>query len=357
VKPGFDPAGVMTATITLPRAQYGEPAKQAAFYRAVLARLSGLPGATSVATGFPVPLSGQGNSASFGIEGRLATPGDPGPHGDLGFVSPEYFSVLRIPLRQGRVFTDQDAQGTEPVAIIDDVLARQYWPNENPLGKHMRQGQQGPWRTVVGLVGHVKHFDLAADDVKGKYYFPAFQRPIPFATFLVRTPSDPARLSSAIRQAVQAVDPALPVSQMRSMEERVAESLASRRFIVTLLGAFSGIALLMAVLGLYGVISYSVAQRTQELGIRMALGAQRGEVLTMVIGQGVRLAGLGAIVGLGASAAIGSALRSQLFRVSPFDPLTLGATAAVLLGAALLASYIPARRATLVDPVEALRHE
>jgi len=357
VQPGFDPAGVMTATITLPQAQYKEPAKQIAFFRAALSRLSSLPGATSVACGVPVPLSGQGNSASFGIEGRPATPGDPGPHGDLGFVSPDYFSVLKIPLRKGRVFTEQDTEDTEQVAIIDDVLARQYWPDEDPIGKHLRQGQRGPWRTVVGLVGHVKHFDLAADDVKGKYYFPAFQRPVPFATFLVRTQSDPTRLTGAIRQAVQAVDPALPVSRMRSMEESVAESLASRRLIVTLLGAFSGIALLMAVLGLYGVISYSVAQRTQELGIRMALGAQRSEVLTMVIGQGLRLAGAGAIVGLAASAAIGGMLRSQLFRVSPFDPLTLGGTAAVLIGAALLASYIPARRATRVDPVEALRHE
>jgi len=357
VNPGFQPGGVITAGVSLPQPQYTEPAKRIAFYRAVLERLSNLPGVTSVAEGVPVPFSGNAGSASFAIEDRPAPPGDPGPHGDLGFVSPDYFTALRIPLRSGRTFTAQDQPSTEPVAIVDETLARQYWPNESPIGKHIRQGQRGAWATVVGVVSHVKHSDLAGDTVKGKYYFPMFQRPAPFTTFLVRRQSDPVVLGGAIREAVRGIDPALAVANIRTLPEMVARSLSPRRFVVTLLEIFAGMALLMAVLGLYGVISYSVAQRTQEIGIRMALGAQPREVLSLVIGQGMRLTGIGAAIGLGAALAFSRALKSQLFQVSAFDPLTFTITALILIAAALVASYIPARRATRVDPMHALRYE
>jgi predicted permease len=357
VNPGFDPRGVMSATLALPDAQYHDPDKRVAFYRAVLEKLSNLPGVTTAAAGLPVPFSGMGGSASFRIEGRPQLPGDPGPHGDIRYVSPTFFSALKIPLRSGRVFTEQDRRGGQPVVLIDDTLARQYWPNEDPIGKRMRNGSSGPWYTVAGVVGHVKRSDLAGDTEKGTYYYSMFQRAVPFTTFLARTDGDPAKLAGSMREAVQAIDPTQPVSNVKTLSDMVSNSLAPRRFIVTVLGFFAGVALLMAVLGLYGVISYSVAQRTQELGIRMALGAQRRDVLGLVIGQGMRLAALGAVIGLLASIAASRVLRNQLFQVSAFDPLTFSAMAAVLICAALLASYVPAQRATRVDPTDALRYE
>ena len=357
VNPGFQASGVITAGLSLPPAHYADAGKRIAFYRAVLGNLAAMPGVTSVAAAVPVPFSGDGGSASFAIEGRPSPPGDPGPHGDVGYVSPDYFAALRIPIRKGRVFTDVDRQNTEPVALIDEILARQYWPNEDPVGKHIRNGRSTPWATIVGIVGYVKHADLGGEDVKGKYYFPLYQDAPPYARFVVRTPSDPARLAAGIRDAVRSVDATQPVSQLRLLPEMVNSSLAPRRFVVMVLGVFAGMALLMAVIGLYGVISYAVTQRTQELGVRMALGAQPGEILRLVLGQGMRLAGAGAAVGLVVSPIASRLLRNELFHVGSFDPPTFALMAAVLIGAALLASYIPARRATRVDPMVALRYE
>jgi predicted permease len=356
VNPGFQPGGVITASLSLPPAQYTGRASRAAFYRAVLGNLSAMPGVTAVAAGTPVPFSGDGGSASFAIEGRPSPPGDPGPHGDVSYVSPDFFATLRISLRKGRLFTDGDRQDTAPVALIDEILARQYWPNEDPIGKHLRRGRAA-WATIVGVVAHIKNADLGGEDVKGRYYFPLYQDPPPMATFLARTPSSPASLAAGIREAVRTVDPTQPVSRIRLLPEMVNASLAPRRFVVTVLGVFAGMALLMAVIGLYGVIGYAVTQRTQELGVRMALGAQPGEVLWLVLGQGMRLAAAGAAIGLVVSLIASGLLRNQLFRVSPFDPLTFALVAAVMIGAALLASYIPARRATRVDPMVALRYE
>jgi predicted permease len=357
VSPGFEPGGVATANVTLPRARYADPERQMSFYRTALERLSKLPGVATVAAGSPLPFSGENNAASFAIEGRPVPPGDPGPHGDIGIVTPGYFAALKIAVREGRLFTDLDQRNTEPVAIVDEVLARQYWPDQSPIGQHIRAGLRAPFATIVGVVAHVKHSDLSGDVNKGKYYFSIYQSPRMRASLIVRTQADPAGLRSAIRDAVLTVDPAEPVSNFETMSEAVADSLAPRRFVVTLLGAFAAMALLMAVLGLYGVISYAVTQRTQEFGIRMALGAQRGEILAMVIAQGVRLAGAGAAIGLAASLAFARLLKSQLFAVSAFDPLTFAGMAAILIASATLASYIPARRATRVDPMVALRYE
>jgi predicted permease len=359
VSPGFQPNGLITGAVSLPQTQYSDAPKQIAFYRAALERLASLPGVTAVAAAVPVPFTGQSGSASFSIEGRPSPPGDPGPHGDIGFVSPNYFAAMKILLKSGRAFTDQDRSNTARVALIDETLAREYWPNEDPIGKHMRNDSDLPWSTIVGVVGHTKNSDLAGDVVKGKYYFPLLQQsyPFPFTSFIARTESDPARLAGGLRDAVRAVDPALAVSRIKLLSDLVSASLGPRRFVVTLLGIFAGLALLMAVIGLYGVISYSVTQRTQEIGIRMALGAQPSGVLSLVIGQGMQLAGIGAVIGLAASLAFSRLLKNQLFQVSAFDPLTFTVTALVLIAAALLATYIPARRATRVDPMDALRHE
>jgi predicted permease len=346
----------MTATLSLPRTQYKEPEKQIVFYRTVLERLSSLRGVTAAATGVPLPFSDEGGSASFNIEGRATPPGDPGPHGNVRFVSPGYFEAMGIPLKGGRLFGSEDRQGTEPAIIIDENLARQYWPNEDPIGKHMRRGR-APWSSIVGVVGRVKDSNLAGDSSKGAYYYCTYQQPIPFASLIIKTQGDPASLAPAIRQAVREVDSNQPIHRLKTMEDMVAGSLAPRRFVVRLLGLFALIALFMAALGLYGVISYSVTQRTQEIGVRMALGAQSGSLLAMVVGQGLRLAGLGVVIGLALAIACGQLVQNQLFGVSVLDPITFASISAALLGAAFLASYLPARRATKVDPLEALRYE
>jgi predicted permease len=357
VNPGFQPSGVITGSVVLPEAQYKDSAKQTAFYRSVIERLSSLPGVSAVAAGSPTPFSGEGGSASFRIEGRPSRPGDPGPHGDVALVTSNYFTALRIPIRRGRVFTDRDQPNTAPVALIDETLAREYWPNEDPIGKHITINTSEPWQTIVGVVGHTKKSDLAGDVVKGRYYFSLLQHPEPMATFLIRSQSDPARLAGAMKDAVRAVDPSLAVARIKVMSDLVSASLAPRRFVVTLLGIFAGLALLMAVIGLYGVISYSVGQRTQEIGIRVALGAQRSEVLKLVVGQGMQLTGVGLVIGLVASLAFSRLLRSQIYHVSVFDPLTFLVTALILVAAGALACYIPARRAMRVDPMIALRYE
>jgi predicted permease len=358
VKPGFQPQGVMTATLSLPQAQYKEAEKQIAFYRAIMERLNSVRGLQSAALAVPLPFSGDGGSASFGIEGRVNPPGDPGPHGDISYVSAGYFESMQIPLKGGRYFSVQDRQGTEPVVVIDENLARQYWPNEDPLGKHMRRGgPQTPWSTIVGVVGHVNRSDLAGDTGKGVYYYCLFQKPLPMTSMVLKTQGDPAGLASAIRQAVHEVDPNQPVHRLKTLQDMVQSSLAPRRFAVRMLGFFALVALFMAALGLYGVISYSVAQRTQEIGVRMALGAESRSLIALIVGQGLRLAAVGVVVGLILAMALSRMLQSQFFGVSAFDPVTFASIAAVLLGAASLASYLPARRAARVDPLRALRYD
>ncbi len=358
VNPGFDPRNVVTARLSLPRIQYGDQPKQIAFYRALTERLAAVRGVVAVGAGGPLPFSGDGASASFTIEGRPLGPGDPGPHGDIRFVTPGYAAALGIPVKGGRFFTDQDRQNSERVVVIDENLARQYWPGEDPVGKRLRNGSSAPWATIVGVVAHVRHSDLAADSGKGTYYYSLFQRASPFASVVVRTSGPLAQPAAAvIRDAVRAVDPAQPVHSIASMEDLVSASLAPRRFAMRLLAFFAGVALFMAALGLYAVISYSVAQRTTEIGVRLALGAQQSQVLRLVVSQGMGLAAIGVALGVAASLGSSRLLMSQLYGVDPFDPPTFAVTSGALLCAAFLASYIPARRATRVDPLVALRTE
>jgi putative ABC transport system permease protein len=355
VSPGFDPRGVMTAEFSLPQNTYPGGQKQTVFYRTLLGKLRTAPGVGVAALGSPIPFGRGEGSASFLIDGRPATPGDPGPHGDIRFVTPGYFEALSIPLKSGRYFTDDDRVTAERVAIIDESLARRYWPDEDPLGQKIRWG--GSPSTIVGVVGHVTHSDLAADSGRGAYYFTMFQRAVPTASIVVKTPGDVAPMAAAIREAVRAVDPQQAVHTFRPMDDLVSASLAPRQFAMRLLGFFGAMALFLAALGLYGVISYSVAQRTREIGIRVALGASTRSVIGEVVGQGLRLAGIGVALGIAGAILCGRFLASQLFQVTPFDPLTLSAMAAALLTAAFIASYLPALRAARVDPVTALRNE
>jgi predicted permease len=355
VNPGFDPRGVMVGMIGLPASTYQTPESRAAFYHGVVERLSAMPGVDVAAAGQPLPFVGGDSSASFQIEGAPQAPGDPGPHGRMRLVDARYFAAMRIPVKRGRVFTADDRLGTQPVVVIDENLARRYWAGQDPVGRRILNGPTA--FTIVGVVGDVLHTGLVGDTGKGTVYRALGQRPLQGSSLVVRlkpgAPYSPGLLSEAVR----AVDPALPVQRVSSMDERVAQSLAPRRFVMRVLSFFGIVALLMAALGLYGVISYSVAQRTQEIGIRMAIGASGRAVVGLVLGQGIALAGIGLAVGLAGAVLAARLLTSQLYQVSPFDPVTFLVAAPVLLATAVAACWLPARRASRVDPLVALRCE
>lgn len=363
---GFRPHGLMTAALALPEREYETPDKQIAFLNNALVELSNAPGVISAAAAVPLPFSGFGGSASFSVEGRVAPPGDPGPHGDVRGVSPRYFETMGIRLVRGRVFTDQDRRGGQPVAIIDENLAREYWPHQDALGQRIRNGNNAPWKTIVGIVRPVRHSQVVGEEAsaegvegsgKGVYYFPLYQENSPAVFLIARTSADPASLAGAIRAAVHAVDPTEPVSDGKTMDERISLSMGPRRSAVTLLSVFAAMALTLAAVGLFGLIRYNVTQRTQEIGVRMALGASPSDVLRMVLGQSLRLALVGVAGGLVAAFALTRVLSSLLYEVSATDPLTFAGMALLLISVALLASWIPAHRATRVDPLLALRYE
>jgi putative ABC transport system permease protein len=307
-------------------------------------------------------MSGYNQSGSFQIEGRQIPPGESSPHGDRWLVSDDYFQTMGIPLVKGRYFEARDTAEAPGVAIVSEALARKYWPGEDPVGKRITfergaDGQTPRWREVVGLVGHVRNESLEGES-RGQYYVPYVQRPTSPELFLVvRTDGDPASLAPSVRGAVANVDRDLPVFRMTTMEKMVAESLAQRRFSMFLFGVFAALALVLAVVGLYGVMSYAVAQRTHEIGLRMALGAQGRDVLRMVVGQGMWLVAVGLALGLAGAFGLTRLMSSLLYEVSAADPVTYAGIAVLLGAVALLASYLPARRATKVDPMEALRYE
>ena len=363
VNVGFRPGGLMTAALTLPENQYATPEKQVAFLSATLERLANSPGVQSAAAIVPLPFSGFDGSASFTIEGRVSPPGDPGPHGDIRQASPQYFQVMGIRLVRGRFFTPQDRLGTQPVAIIDENLARDYWPNQDPIGQQIRNGSKSPWKTIVGIVGPVRHSQVVGDESsgnasqaasKGVYYYPLYQEASPAAFLIARDGGDPTALEGAIRGAVHDVDPSQPVSDLKSMDQRITLSMGPRRSAVALLSVFAAMALTLAAVGL---LRYNVAQRTQEIGVRMALGASQRDVLRMVLSESLRLVLLGVAAGLVAAFAFTRVLSSLLYGVSATDPLMFAATALVLTLVSLLASWLPAHRATRVDPMIALRYE
>ena len=354
VETGFDPSGLMTARVSLPRSLYPKDEKQAAFYAAAFDQLRNIPGVTGAALADSLPFDGQGGSASFQIKEKPTGPNDPGPHAVIRQISPDYFRTMRVPLLRGREFTPQDRATTEHVAVIDETLAKQYFPNEDPIGKHI--GFAPDFYTIVGLAKHARISSLDSDTSEGIYYLPMAQLPSPSASLEVRTSiSNPERLRTAIEDAIRAVDPNQPVYEFHSMEQLVNDSLVSRRFLVILLSAFAGLALFLSVLGLYGVVTYMVKMRVREIGVRMALGAQRSDVLLMVLGSGARLAVTGSIIGIFAAFVLGRALSSLLYQVSLYNPTTLLCTSALLGVVVLLASYLPAYRASRLHPMETLR--
>jgi len=358
VDTGFEPRGLMSAGLSLPATVYKTDEQQAAFFAAAEEQLRNIPGVSSAAIVDALPFSNAGGSASFSIEGRTVPPNDPGPHGNVRVVSADYFKTLRIPLMRGRVFTGEDRLKTQLVAIIDQTLARQYWPHQDPIGQRINFGDKDPWRTIVGIVQHAKSSSLEADGSEGFYFFPVAQAPQNTAAIVVRTTSSrPEGLTAALRSAIRAVDPSQPLYDLKTMEQRVSDSLMGRRFLVVLLSIFAGLALLLAAIGLYGVITYTVRLRTRELGIRMALGAQPADVLRLILGKGARLAGVGLAIGVLATFVLGRTLSSLLYQVTLFNPVTLIVTSLLLTFTVLFASYLPARRAAKVDPVVALRYE
>jgi len=355
---GFNPDGLMSASVSLPPTVYKDDESRASFFTAAEQQMKSLPRVSNAALADALPFTNDGGASSFDIKGRPGVLNDPGPHGNIRVISTDYFPTLGIALVRGRLFSSEDRLTTRPVAIVDETLAERYWPNEDPVGQYIHLGDNSPWMEIVGLVKHAKTSSLEADNTEGFYYLPIAQSPPKAASLVVRSNgARPETLASAMQTAVSAVDAGLPLYDFKSMGQRVDESLIGRRFLVLLLSVFAGLALLLAAVGLYGVISYSVRMRTRELGIRMALGAQRTEVLGLILGKGIKLAGIGLVFGLAGTLAAGKVLSSLLYHTSLLNPFTLLATACVLMSTVLLACYVPARRAAALEPMRTLREE
>jgi len=359
VRPGFDPANVLTAQVSLPRTKYADEAKLASFSDALLARVSSMPGVLHAAMASQPPLTPGLDNSVFSIRDYHPGPKDPQPHADTVYATPDYFAAMGIPLLKGRTYLESEMRpykgpiGEGSVVVVDEALAKIFWSHEGALGKQLGWSGQGPWATIVGVVGTVRSGDLA-EESKSAIYFPYHA---PGMTLVVRTASDPRPFVAAIRQQVQGVDPDQPIYDVKTMEERVAASVERRRFSATLLGLFAGLAFALALIGLNGVISYLVAQRTHEIGVRMALGARPAGVLRLVLAQALGMAAAGVVTGLIVAFFATRLLANQLYGVEPVDPTTFLAVPTMLTAAALAASSIPALRATRVDPLVALRYE
>jgi putative ABC transport system permease protein len=363
INPGFDPEGALTMQVSLPESEYGGSSRKIAFYRQLLERLKSVPGVEAVGMINNLPMGGVNINGQFGVAGR---PQDQYGYAGYRVVSPDYFRTMNIPLRTGRYFTDQDSESSEPVAIVSRRVADTFFRNENPLGKRVlsvndasreEYDQAEKWPKIVGVVGDVKHLGLENSDSADLYVCYA-QRPRRIGDMIVtlRTNVEPAALAPALRQEVKKLDANLPVS-FEAMGQIFARSTATRRYTVILLGAFAALALLLAVIGVYGMMSYAVSQSAREIGIRVALGAQRRDVMKLVVGQGLVLTAIGMAIGLSAAFALSRLIAGLLYDVSAADPLTFAGVVGLMMFVALLACYFPARRATRIDPIVALRQD
>jgi putative ABC transport system permease protein len=360
VDPGFRPAGVLTLRVALPDAQYSKPEQVRGFYTRLIDQVQKLPGVESAGAVSLLPLGGQGASGTTTIDTQSVPPENTTPEADQRQVTPDYFKAMGISLVRGRFFNDGDSGNATPVAIIDESLAQTFWPNQDPIGKRLHQGgsaQPNPhWATIVGVVRHVRNRTLEARS-RVEVYWPEYENPFSAMTLAVHTSGTPMDLAPTIQRVVSSIDPNLPVYRVRTMTEVMGESVARRRLALILLAVFAGLALLLASIGIYGVASYGVVQRRLEIGVRMALGAGRSQVLRMVLVEGMTTIAIGLAIGVVLALVLTRSMRGLLFAVQPADPLALAGAALLLLAAAFLAILIPALRATRVNPIVALRYE
>jgi putative ABC transport system permease protein len=358
VDPGFNPENLLTMRVVLPEDAYPEPRRQP-FYEESLARIGALPGVRGVALTVSLPIDGSFWNGLFTATDKPAPPRKDLPDAAMAAVTPNYFEVMGIGLRTGRTFSTTDIEKAPLVTVINEALARRIWPGEDPIGKRLKLGYPEspfPAREVVGVVADIK-LNGVERSTPMQAYFPFTQMAWTNFSIVVRTTGEPLQLAGSVERAIHTLDKDLPVTAIRSMDQLLGNAHAARRLNLIVLASFAGLALLLAAVGIYGVIAYSVKQRTHELGIRMALGAQAGDVLKLILAQGLRLALLGVVLGLGAAVGLTRWMESLLFEVRPTDPLTFTVIAAVLVLVALFACWIPAWRATKVDPLVALRYD
>jgi len=359
VSPGFNARNVLTLELTLNGPKYKDPQAVLATYRDLWKRVEALPGVTASGGVTALPMSQMFEWGPITVEGRVLPPGENFINADQHMVSGHYFSAMEIPLRSGRFFNQQDNTTSPKVVIVDEYMARQLWPDQNPIGQRIHYGglsDNEPWETVVGVVGRVKQYTLDTDS-RIALYRPQTQYPTGTMNVVLRTGTDPAALTSAVKQQIRALDSDLPLYNVRTMEQRMEESLARRRFSMLLLALFACVALALATIGTYGVMAYLVNQGTREIGIRIALGATQMGIVRLVVWKGMALALSGVAVGLAGALALSRLMRSLLFGVSPADPLTFVAISLLLAFVTLLASYVQAHRAAHIDPIVSLRYE
>ena len=359
VSPGFNPENVLTVELTMSGPKYKDAQAILSTYHQLWERLEGLPGVAAVGAITSLPLSEMYAWGPIVIEARTPPPGEQFINADQRVVSGHYFEVMEIPLRSGRFFNDQDTQANPRAAIIDEYMAQEYWPHEDPLGKRMRFGgldADGKWITIVGVVGRVKQYTLDSDS-RIAFYLPQTQYPTRAMNIVLRSRTDPSGLTSAVKKALRELDSDLPMYNVRTMDQRLGESLARRKFSMALLTAFACLALALATIGVYGVMAYLVNQGTRELGIRIALGASQRNILVLVVRQGMALALAGVSIGLAGAFALTRLMQSLVFGVKTTDALTFAAIPLLLTLIALLTSHIPARRAARIDPMISLRNE
>jgi putative ABC transport system permease protein len=357
VNPGFDPARTLTMDVSLPSSRYREPPKRVQFFRTLFERIDALPGVESAGAISFLPLGGMGAATSFEVVGKPAPPAGQEPVADVRVVANDYFAALGIPLIKGRLFDEHDEADSKNRVIINDTMAAKYWPGEDAIGKRVKISWNDDREDeVIGVVGDVRHSDLETDPLPTTYWpYPRF--PYGAMTLAIRTRVEPTSVAGAVVGFIRRQDPELAVADIKTMEEVMSDSVAQRRLTMLMLAIFAGAALVLAAVGIYGVIAYSVTQRTQEIGIRMALGARHGDVLRMVMGQAMLMTVVGIVAGGAGAFLLTRLMTGLLFGVEPADPVTFLAVAGLLAGVAAAASYVPGRRATRVDPVIALRAE
>ncbi|HEX8090686.1 MAG TPA: ABC transporter permease [Blastocatellia bacterium] len=359
VEPGFSADSVLSLRLSVVGTSYAQEPRRASFYQQLSDHIKRLPGIQSSGATSILPLSGSVSWGSIAIEGYVPTPEQSQIQADQRISTAGYFETMKIPLINGRFFAEQDTHDSMKVVIVDENMARTYWPGVDPVGRRLKLGDadsDSPWLTVVGVVGNVKQYALDTDS-RVSLYIPLSQNLASTVYVVARTAGDPAGMAAALTQEVRSIDPDVPIYDVKTMQQRLSESLARRRFAMFALGLFASVAMLLAAVGIYGVMSYTVAQRTHEIGIRMALGARPRDVVKDVVGRGLTLALIGVVVGLTAAFGLTRVMSSLLFGVSATDPLTFISLGLLLISVALLACFIPARRAMKVDPMIALKYE